>query len=287
MDQQKIGKFILELRKEKNMTQIELANLLGVTDRAISKWENGRGMPDLSLIKSLCNILDITINELLSGERISKNNYQEKFEENILNTIGYTNKKIKNNNKIFKIIISIIVVLISLLITFFFIDVRRMNQNEEVLFSTWGFDYYPAVDLKDEKIEIAIKEYLIEEKEEIKYDNEKSFVSMKVFLIEEKRSKKIYNVYAWVLQKNYYLENGEIIEISGSSIPHKFVVELINDEYVVTESKIPRDGSLYVDDMKNIFPISVRREINLVHNDGTIERLELDIEEQVKLYFNK
>jgi len=287
MDQEKIGKFIAKLRKEKNMTQVDLAKKLGITDRAISKWENGRGMPDLSLMKSLCNELDITINELLSGEKINKENYEKKFEENIVNTIDYTNKKIKNNIKIFKIIFGIIICLIIFFITIFCIDVDRMRNKKEVLFSTWGFDYYPAVDLKDEKIEIAIKEYLIEEKEEIKYDNEKSFVSMKVFLIEEKRSKKIYNVYAWVLQKNYYLENGEIIEISGSSIPHKFVVELINDEYVVTESKIPRDGSLYVDDMKNIFPISVRREINLVHNDGTIERLELDIEEQVKLYFNK
>ena len=72
MDQIKIGKFILELRKEKNMTQQELANVLGVTDRAISKWENGRGLPDLSLLKPLCDTLNITINELLSGEKLNK-----------------------------------------------------------------------------------------------------------------------------------------------------------------------------------------------------------------------
>lgn len=58
MDQNKIGKFILELRKEKNMSQKELAQKIGVTDRAISKWENGRGMPDLSLMKPLCKELD-------------------------------------------------------------------------------------------------------------------------------------------------------------------------------------------------------------------------------------
>ena len=72
MDQKKIGKFILELRKENNMTQQDLANKIGVTDRAISKWENGRGMPDLSLMKPLCKELGITINELISGERITK-----------------------------------------------------------------------------------------------------------------------------------------------------------------------------------------------------------------------
>lgn len=94
MDQNKIGKFILELRKEKNMSQKELAKKLGVTDRAISKWENGRGMPDLSLMKPLCKELDITINDLLSGEKIDKKDYQQKLEENILNTINYSNKKI-------------------------------------------------------------------------------------------------------------------------------------------------------------------------------------------------
>ena len=81
MNQEKIGNFILELRKEKNMTQQELADKIGVTDKAISKWENGRGMPDLSLMKPLCKELGITINELISGERIDKKEYQEKLEE--------------------------------------------------------------------------------------------------------------------------------------------------------------------------------------------------------------
>ena len=63
------------------MTQQELADKIGVTDKAISKWENGRGMPDLSLMKPLCKELGITINELISGERIDKKEYQEKLEE--------------------------------------------------------------------------------------------------------------------------------------------------------------------------------------------------------------
>ena len=78
MNQEKIGKFILELRKEKNMTQQELADKIGVTDRAISKWENGRGMPDLSLMKPLCQELGISINELISGEKIDKKEYSIK-----------------------------------------------------------------------------------------------------------------------------------------------------------------------------------------------------------------
>lgn len=94
MSQEKIGRFILELRKEKNMTQQELADRIGVTDRAISKWENGKGMPDLSLMQPLCKELGITINDLLSGEKVEKKDYREKFEENILNAIKYSNEKL-------------------------------------------------------------------------------------------------------------------------------------------------------------------------------------------------
>ena len=83
MNQEKIGKFIAELRKEKNMTQQELADKLGVTDRAVSHWENGRRLPDYSLLKDLCDILSISINELFSGEKISNENYKERADENL------------------------------------------------------------------------------------------------------------------------------------------------------------------------------------------------------------
>ncbi len=77
MNQEKIGKFITECRKEKNLTQNELANKLGITDKAISKWENGRCMPDISLLEKLCSILNVSINELLCGERNPKNSSEE------------------------------------------------------------------------------------------------------------------------------------------------------------------------------------------------------------------
>ena len=98
MDFEKIGKFIAKCRKEKNLTQSELAEQLGVSDKTISNWENARCMPDLSLFKPLCEILGISINELLSGERIKKEEYQEKLEENILRTIDYTNQKVAEKN---------------------------------------------------------------------------------------------------------------------------------------------------------------------------------------------
>ena len=75
MDQVKVGRFIAECRKNKNMTQAELAEKLNITDRAISKWETGKGMPDSSIMLEPCGKLDISVNELLSGEVIKMENY--------------------------------------------------------------------------------------------------------------------------------------------------------------------------------------------------------------------
>lgn len=84
MNQIKIGKFISECRKEKNMTQAQLAEKLNITDRAVSKWETGRGMPDSSVMLELCSELGITVNELLCGERLNMENYNLKSEENLI-----------------------------------------------------------------------------------------------------------------------------------------------------------------------------------------------------------
>lgn len=84
MDQGKIGKFIAECRKNKNMTQADLAEKLNITDRAVSKWETGKGMPDYSIVLELCKRLDISVNELLSGETINTDDYNKKAENNLL-----------------------------------------------------------------------------------------------------------------------------------------------------------------------------------------------------------
>ncbi len=114
MNQEKIGKFILGCRKNKKLTQSELAEKLGVTDKSISNWENGRNMPDLSLFKPLCGILDISINDLMSGEKVSKEKYREKFEENIISTIDYTNKKLIEKNNLIGIILITFGILIAI-----------------------------------------------------------------------------------------------------------------------------------------------------------------------------
>ncbi|MGN1370735.1 MAG: DUF4825 domain-containing protein [Candidatus Coprovivens sp.] len=114
MNQEKIGKFISECRKNKKLTQSELAEKLGVSDKSISNWENGRNMPDLSLFKGLCEELDITINDLISGEKVSQDKYQEKLEENIISTIDYTNKRVLQKNNYISIILIIFGIMISI-----------------------------------------------------------------------------------------------------------------------------------------------------------------------------
>lgn len=113
MDQKKIGRFIAENRKLKKMTQVELAEKLGVSDRSVSKWENGRCMPDLSLFEPLCEELGITINEFLSGEKIKKEEYQEELEKNIVNTIDYSQKQVDGQKRKVSYILMITGMLIS------------------------------------------------------------------------------------------------------------------------------------------------------------------------------
>ena len=95
MDQLKIGKFIAECRKTKNLTQMQLAEKLGITDKAVSKWERGIAMPDSSIMLELCDILGISVNELLSGEKISMENNQ-KNEQLLLDMA----KELERKNKI-------------------------------------------------------------------------------------------------------------------------------------------------------------------------------------------
>lgn len=84
MNQEKIGAFIARRRKEKKLTQAKLASYLGITDRAVSKWERGKGLPDPVYMLELCRLLDISVNELLTGKFIEETKYQQKAEDNLL-----------------------------------------------------------------------------------------------------------------------------------------------------------------------------------------------------------
>lgn len=114
MDQIKIGRFIADLRKEKGMTQKELADAIGVSDKAVSKWECGKGMPELSMLMPLCELLQINVNELLSGEKLSHDNYSQKAEENIMNLME-ENRKHRKKRKLLDAVMLFAISFIALL----------------------------------------------------------------------------------------------------------------------------------------------------------------------------
>lgn len=120
MDQIKIGGFIAEERKRKGYTQKILSEKLGISDKTISKWERGNGFPEVSLLIPLCSELDITVNELLSGERVSEEQYRKKAEENMVNLV----KEAQENKK--KIILSVMVGILTILAAVPLFMVARM-----------------------------------------------------------------------------------------------------------------------------------------------------------------
>jgi len=87
MDQVKIGRFIAKCRKKANLTQMQLAEKLNITDRAVSKWETGKAMPDSSIMLDLCDVLGISVNDLLCGEVVAMDNYNKELENNLLDMI--------------------------------------------------------------------------------------------------------------------------------------------------------------------------------------------------------
>ena len=110
MNQVKIGKFIAECRKKEKLTQVQLAEKLNITDRAISKWETGKAMPDSSIMLELCDILKITVNDLLSGEVVTMDNYNKELENNLLEMIKQKEEADKRLLKL-EIVMGIIAVL--------------------------------------------------------------------------------------------------------------------------------------------------------------------------------
>lgn len=117
MNKELIGKFIAECRKNKNLTQAQLSEKLSVSNSLISKWENGKSLPEVSLMPKLCKELDITVNELISGETIEDENYIKKAEDNLL----ILKKMEESNNRILtklKVLIQVICTIAFIVMTF-------------------------------------------------------------------------------------------------------------------------------------------------------------------------
>ncbi len=127
MNQENIGKFIADLRKEKNMTQQELADKLNVTDRAISNWERGRRLPDISLLKELSNLFGVTIDEIICGRRIRKEEKDKLLEQNIIQ-IYTTRKKIENMQ-----ILTELLIFAGIVITITLTSILAKSLNEKII----------------------------------------------------------------------------------------------------------------------------------------------------------
>lgn len=116
MDQIKVGEFISTIRKEKQLTQKDLAEQLGVSDKTISRWETGKGLPDISTMLPLCELLDISINELVSGQKLPLDEYSQKAEENIM-TLLEENQNNKEKGK-FQIILGFFILALSIIFVY-------------------------------------------------------------------------------------------------------------------------------------------------------------------------
>ena len=153
MDQERIGKFITECRKEKKLTQNELANKLGITDKAISKWENGRCMPDKSLLEPLCNELDITINDLIQGKKLTTDEQKEYFDKNAF-SILITKRELENIQILTELLIFSSVIITGILIKLLAITTMQRIITIITGIFIFGFGIFLRIKLRNTKNKI-------------------------------------------------------------------------------------------------------------------------------------
>ena len=152
MDQNKIGEFIAQCRKEHNMTQMQFAEKLGVTNKAVSKWETGKCLPDAALFDDICMLLNITLNELFAGERIAPENIEKKSEENL---IGIATELQKKDHKI--VLLKYFTAIIALGISFEGTPVFSNLLLTILVICTWGaLMYFTQKDRCTQRVALII-----------------------------------------------------------------------------------------------------------------------------------
>jgi transcriptional regulator with XRE-family HTH domain len=266
MDQNKSGKFIAKLRKEKNMTQEQLAEKMGVSINAVSKWERGLSFPDVSLYKKLCKELDINIEELINGE---KDKSEEAKEKAIISTIKETNK-IKNNSKKLIIILSTIFVIIVCGLIYYNINLKVNLVNDS--------DY-----LYDEVIGFIKEKEFKENPDSIEKDFN-VFYSYHPFGIEKKNNYKY--VYLWIYEQSYYIEKEEygsgLAISSGSSMPIKAIFKDNKLQDVI----YPKDGNQYVSSIKEMFPGIIEYQVLNFDKSKNINKLFNEVQNKKNIYYD-
>lgn len=266
MNLDKCGKFIAKLRKEKNMTQEQLAEKMGVSINAVSKWERGLSFPDVSLYKKLCKELGINIEELINGEKDSS----EEAKEKAIITAVKDKEKIKNNSK--KILNLFTVIFLVVVFGFVFynkkLKVNLINDS----------DY-----LYDEIINF-IKEKEFKENPDSVEKDFNVFNSYHGFGVEQKNNYKY--VYMWIYQQSYYIEREEygsgLAISSGSSIAAKAIFK----DNKLQDIIYPKDGSEYVSSIKEMFPGIIEYQVLNFDNEKNINKLFNEVEQKKNIYYD-
>ncbi len=266
MDQNKCGKFIAKLRKEKNMTQEQLAVKMGVSINAVSKWERGLCFPDVSLYKQLCKELGINIEELINGERDNSDDAKEKA---LLSTINETSKIKKKSKKLLIILFMVFLILLSGLIYYnLTLKVNLVNDS----------DY-----LYDEVLDF-IKEKQFKQNPDSSYKDFNIFYSYHGFGIEKKNN---YNyVYMWIYEQSYYIEpeeyGGGLAISDGCSMPLKAIIKDNKLQDVI----YPDDGNQYISSIKKLFPGIIAYQVLNFDNEKNINKLSNEVEQKKNIYYD-
>lgn len=263
MNQEKIGKFIAKNRKDKGLTQEALAEKLGISTNAVSKWERGLSFPDVSLFKKLCSELDISIEELINGEKSKSTESKDKA---IIASLEEKTKIEKKSKK--KIILLSIFILLIIAFSVIYSSTLKINLINE------------SNDLYD----IAI-DYLRDREFKSNPDSSKDdfnvFYSYHSFGIEKRGNYKY--MYMWIYSQSDYLEEKDSLAIStSSSLPVKITIKdnkVINVEY-------PKDGNEYASSIYKLFPRTIAKQVLNYDNEKNINKLYNEMNTKKNKYYN-
>lgn len=275
MDQMKMAAFLKELRTEKGLTQLQLAEQLNVSNRSVSRWETGSTLPDISILIELAEFYEVDIKEMIYGERKSED-MSVNNNESLVAVANYSNKA--NKKKTTKLVILMLLAFAVILILLTIVLSSRIVKGP--------VDPYPVYDQVyiDENVTGELLRSHIMKGMPIVPDQAANFCEVSVFSA-EKVTKEQYYVYAWVVEATYSNINDVLSEDSAASYPCRFELTKENGEFIVAAAEVPGDGEDNIYDINDLFPGYVREKINSVHSDGTAYAMSKELLDRAKLYF--
>ena len=281
MDQIKIGSFLKELRMEKGLTQAKLAEQLNTTNRSVSRWETGSTLPDISILIELADFYEVDIKEIIDGERKSEK-MTDNLKETLVTVADYSKRT--NNKKMEKVIVILSLIFVALLVLLIIVFGSRSMPVDD----SDRYPVYEQVYLDKDVTNELLKEYILSERSKSEpysdSENAANFTAFAIFSTEEKSSGNYY-IYAWVIESTYAFDAGVLSEQSGSSYPCRFELLSENNAFKIVNVNIPRDGSYYGEDIKELFPKYLREKIYNVYDDGTVNKLGDTILNEAKDHF--